>query len=118
MKENEPKDAFVEKVKIHLDASVETLEERTVSRLRQVRLDTLEAVEGRRFFRIPRWVTASGFATLAVVVVAGSFWFADHRRNLAASNLEDIEIVAANDHIQLYEDLEFYRWLAAEDRSR
>ncbi|RNC66712.1 MAG: hypothetical protein ED859_16020 [Desulfuromonadales bacterium] len=100
-------------VKEHLDARVESLDDRTVARLRQARLDALEAAERKRgWLRVPRWVTVGGLATAVAAVVAVSLWITDYRRQSAVATMDDIEIVAAQEQVQLYEDLEFYRWLA------
>lgn len=106
---------LVERIKNVLDEGVEKLDDETLLRLQRIRLNALEEAGGKRgwIFSLPRWVTAGGLATAAVVVVAVSLWIAAPRQNRLSKNVEDIDILAAQEHIEIYEDLEFYRWLAA-----
>lgn len=111
---------FLQRIKEELDAGVERLDPVTLARLKSCRMRALEKAHQRgwRFADIPRWVTAGGFATVTVAVVAVSLWFAAPRRNLVAANPEDVQIVASQEQLELYDDLEFYRWLAENDDAR
>lgn len=103
-------------VREHLDAGVDALDDRTTARLRAARLRAVESARGRRvWFRLPRWVAVAGFATAAGAVLAVGVWLYDPPRESAVATADDIEIVAAQDQMQLYEDLEFYRWLATQE---
>ena len=64
----------------------------------------------------PRWRdTAGGLTTVASHGVAVSLWFGGSRQNLPLRQPDEVEILTAQEHLELYEDLEFFRWLAAED---
>ena len=106
---------LVEMVRGHLDAGLDTLDDRTAARLRAVRLRAVESAEGRRGFRFPRWATVGGLATAAAAVLAVSLWVSERPRESSVATADDIEIVAAQEQMQFYEDIEFYRWLAARE---
>ncbi len=104
---------LLDKVRTALDVSAGNLDDMTLRRLRHARLDALEAAgAGRRPFFLPRWVTAGGVATVAVLGVAVSVWLSASRPVLPDKQVEDLEIITAKEHLDLYADLEFYRWLA------
>jgi hypothetical protein len=109
-----------EKVRNELDASVADLDRETLRRLREARFSALAEAERRRALRlqIPRWVTAGGLATVAVVVVVLSIWLAEPRLSLPVKQPEDVDILTAHEHLDMYKDLEFYRWLADMDDER
>ena len=102
------------KVVIELDAAAERPEPEVSARLSEARRKAVNLAEQRerRLFSIPRWATAGGFATAAVIGVAVSLWYADHRENPMSKGVEEIELISSHDQLDLYEDLEFYRWLA------
>ncbi len=104
---------LLDRVRTALDKSAGNLDDATVRRLRRKRLDALEAAgAGRQTFFLPRWVTAGGVATVAVLGVAVSVWLSASRPVLPDKQVEDLEIITAKEHLDFYADLEFYRWLA------
>ena len=56
---------------------------------------------------------AGGFALASMLLVAIGVWqFGGHERgNGMAQAMDDLELIASSDSLQLYEDLEFYQWL-------
>jgi len=42
-----------------------------------------------------------------------SVWITVPRQIRPPGQVEDIEILAATEHLDIYENMEFYRWLAA-----
>jgi hypothetical protein len=105
----------VEIVRRVLDRSVTELDGGTVERLRRIRLAVIEeAAPGKaRWFAVHSWVTAGGIAAFVVLVVAVSLWVTVPRQNQMAGQMDDIEILTAQEHLDIYEDMEFYRWLAS-----
>ena len=99
-----------------LDQATEKLDEVTALRLRRARLAALDHARPSRrpWFAIPRWVTAGGLTTAAVMVVAVSFW-SGSREDMPVRQPEEVAILTAQEQLELYEDLEFYRWLATDD---
>lgn len=105
---------FLEKIKGLLDESTENLDSRTQQRLEEMRINALSAVEEKQLkFRIPfRWIMAGSFATAAVAVVAVFFWLSNSPGEFPVKHAEDFEIIASGDKVDLYQNLDFYRWLA------
>ncbi|MBT1075676.1 DUF3619 family protein [Geobacter grbiciae] len=116
MSPEERNERMVAMVKEHLDARADALDDRTAARLRAIRLQAVESAEGKRgWFRFLRWIAVGGLATAAVAVLAVSLWMTGPRRENTVATADDIEIVAAQEQMQFYEDIEFYRWLAAQE---
>jgi hypothetical protein len=116
---DEQEKLFLEKVKKELDAAADDLDALTLARLRSFRMQSLDEAERRKgsSFIIPRWLTAGGVATVCAMVMAVSIWFTT-RQSLPASHPEDVEILAAQEQLDLYKDLDFYSWLASADNDR
>lgn len=106
---------LVETITAHLDRSAATLDEGIARRLRAARAETVAAAGRPRRKLSWRWLTAGGFATVAALIVAGVLWMNSGRKATAVANLDDMEIVTAKEQMQFYEDLDFYRWLAARE---
>ncbi len=114
MKLNEPAEICLDKIKKELDDSLERLEGPTLLRLREARLRAVAEAEKRseRRWFFPGWVTAGGVAAIAVIALAFSIWFTPARPGLPINRPEDLEIITAQEHLELYQDLDFYEWLA------
>jgi hypothetical protein len=104
----------VQIVREALDRGVTKLDSRTADRLRRIRVTAVEqAGAGRpRWFAVHRWATASGITAFALLVVVVSLWVSVPRQIQPPGQVDDIEILAAKEHLDIYEDIEFYRWLA------
>jgi hypothetical protein len=108
---------FLEKARQSLLASEEQLDAVTDSRLRDARRKAVEAAgeHERGFFWIPKWARVGGVATAAAAVLVFMIWFDTPRQDLPVKNADDLEIVLnvdSADVMDLYEDLDFYEWLA------
>ena len=105
---------FLEKARQSLLASEDRLDAGMLSRLREVRLRAVEASDarGRGFFRIPNWMRVGAFATAVAAVMVFTIWVDTPRQELPVKNADDIEIVLNVDNMDIYEDLDFYEWLA------
>lgn len=103
-------------------ASVAGLDAGTLARLRAARLKALEAAE----HPLPRWqqlgwrLPASAVA-LVFVAVVGGFLIAnpgpttsEAASPFAAGNNEDAPVVSAGDNLDMYADMDFYQWMAAQ----
>lgn len=119
MNGDESKQKLLDGFKGALDESCERLDANTLARLKAGRLRALEQAETRKsmFSRWPHWLTAGGLATTALLVVMVTGWLAS-RQNRPAQQLEDLEIMAAQEQLDLYADLDFYRWLPADKIER
>jgi hypothetical protein len=108
---------FLEKARQGLLASEEQLDAATASRLRDARRKAIEAAgaRGKGFFRIPNWARIGGVATAAAAVIVFMIWQDTPKQDLPMKNADDVEIVLnvdSADNMDLYEDLDFYEWLA------
>ena len=94
--------------KQHLDQSVENLAPDTVNRLRTARS---EALQGRQ--KDVPWVwPAFGFATACLMVFSLTLWWNDSASERIFPALEDLDLLASAEPLDLYEELDFYDWLA------
>lgn len=114
----EPKEqAFLSTSKAILDESARDLSPDVVARLRQARVRALEARPRTFFWLLP----ASGFAAASVAILAVALWFFQPAKPVPMhgplQGVEDLEILTAADNLELYDDLEFYHWLAETDRA-
>jgi len=101
---------FLDAARRVLDQAERDLDGATRARLRAARARALN--EGRRPWTRPGawWLPLGGFAAAAVVVLAVALWFA--APSGAPPGIEDLELLTALDNQELYDEPEFYRWLA------
>jgi len=109
--------SFTSSIREVLDKSTGELDSDVSRRLRLARYRALERCEEKHSY----WKPASGFALATMLLVAIGVWQfggnerGDERLNERGSGLaqtmEDLELIASSDSLQLYEDLEFYQWL-------
>ncbi|HEX9024189.1 MAG TPA: hypothetical protein VF799_10150 [Geobacteraceae bacterium] len=109
---------MVEEIRQTLDSSVAQLDGRTAERLRLARLAALEAAAKPRWFGFPRWAAAGAISAFAVLILALSLWFAIPGQNMQVAQVEDVDILTAHEHLEVYENMDFYRWLADDQSDR
>jgi len=114
---NKGEERFLNEVKQSLDARAESIDEKILLRLRKIRHQAILEAEGRKkgVFFFPRWIQTGALATVATAVVLVVVWFYSQRPAFFLKNPEDFEIVSSQDQMELYENLDFYQWLAASD---
>jgi hypothetical protein len=112
LSENEAR--FLEKARQSFLATEDRLDAGTLSRLRDARVRAVEAAgeRGRGFFRIPNWMRAGAFATAVAAVMVFMIWVDTPKQELPVKSPDELEIVLNADNMDLYEDLDFYEWLA------
>lgn len=92
-----------------LDSGLDNLEPAVAERLAAARAGAL-AARSR-----PRWRSASvGLALAASLVLAALALLRLPASAPPAPALDDFEVLAAEDQLELYEDLEFYQWLRSQ----
>jgi len=106
-------DEFERKARALFEDSVERLDARTRSKLTQARNRALDEVNKGASRRRWIWAPAGGLALATVVAVV--LWSGGLRSGAApeAGALEDIDIVADSENLDMLEDVEFYTWLEA-----
>ncbi len=108
--------AFVGRAVQWLDQGSAQLDAATLSRLNQARHRALDgAAAGSGGLRLPfgmRWASMAGAA--AAVTLAVIIWpSAQQTPSMVGPGLfDDLEIVMAEDSLEMLEDLEFYEWLS------
>jgi hypothetical protein len=114
----EPGNELERKAQALFEDSIQHLDASTRSKLAQARnraLDEVRTGVQRRWI----WAPAGGLAAAAVVAVA--LWSGGLRLGgeTDAPSLEDIDIVADAENLEMLQDVEFYTWLedAAPDRN-
>lgn len=105
---------LVERVRQHLDSAVRDLDGATLTRLRAARGEALRAAAETH--RTPAWVWPVAGALTAGVVVAltAALWIGlgSPRASVPSAGIEDMELISTLDHVDLYTETDFYRWLA------
>ncbi len=97
-----------------LTREADALDDATRARLRAVRLRALDALDERRRSAARFGVPAAAAVAAAAIVTTLSIprWSAEPPPDpIASLGLEDLDILAASEDLELYEQLEFYRWL-------
>lgn len=94
-----------------LDASLEDLDPDVCRRLQQARHTALETSTKAH---MPFWQPAGALLLVSVMLLIIFIW--PERQNLPEPvTLADVELMTADDSLQLYEDLDFYQWLLEND---
>jgi len=117
-------DAWIAKARILLDESAAGLDAPTLSRLNRARQ---AALAGGRPRAVRSWFLPTGLAGVCVLLLAVAAWVSYTPPGAAglpvlpltasaSSNSSDIDLVSGDDSLELYQDLEFYAWLDAQDQ--
>jgi len=114
MKKTDTEERLVKRVKELLDGDMERIPPLALQRMQAARRLALDGTERPHFpwLALPRWVTAGGLATVAVALLTVSLWVIVPERT-GRSLDHELESLDAQEQLELYEDLEFYRWLAS-----
>ena len=99
-------------VKAVLDTSLENLDDQALARLQEARRKALKATPDG----IPTFVWTGGLATASILLLITGIWLSQPA-SLPVVSLEEVEVLAAAEDPEFYEDLEFYHWLAETDLS-
>ena len=107
---------FLAEVRNTLDRSTESLDPETLRRLRAARFGAIEmaGAGSMSWFRLHRWITAGGLTTITVLALGISLWLGSPVQNPPLRQPDDLEILTSQDQLDLYKDLDFYRWLDKE----
>lgn len=114
MSKRDTERAFEARTKAAFDASVDALDAATRSRLTRARVRALETLSAPRASkRHVRWLVPAGAAAAAafaawLVLVSPRERAAEP---LQAAALSDLEVLLAEEALEMIEELEFYAWL-------
>jgi hypothetical protein len=106
---------FLRRARAALDASAEELDAATAARLRANRRAALSARPGllARSW-VPAWRTLGLAAALALGAIL--IWRVNDAP-ITDPGLEDRELLTSSESLEIYEDLDFFRWLADQQHS-
>ncbi|MFQ5935047.1 MAG: hypothetical protein ACE5LB_01375 [Acidiferrobacterales bacterium] len=106
--------ALVEAAKQTLDEAERGLGPGVRTRLRAAREQALAAGGLGRWWQRPQgWLPLGAMATaVTVLAIAAVMWLSLPRATVPELGVEDIDLLAAQDSIDFYSDLDFYYWLA------
>ncbi len=105
--------SFLNNIRQALDNRTDQLDADISRQLRLARSRALESYQEKHSY----WKPAGGFALATMLLAAIGVWqfggqeSGIERGNAMAQAMEDLELIATSDSLQLYEDLEFYQWL-------
>lgn len=107
-------EAWVERALTLLDQSADALDAATLSRLNRARQ---AALAQRHRATWPIWMGGGlGACALALVVAFGVAQRTPLQSPVAIDAASDADAVAADDNLDLYENLDFYAWLDAQQQ--
>jgi len=121
--QNKEQDLLAKKISEQLDDAVTDMDGQTQSRLRQIRAGAIDQAinKGARPFYSPRWLSA-GIALASVIMLTVLLMplqpehIDNNQGNLPATlAAEDLDILTEQEDLELYEDLEFYRWMSTSE---
>ncbi len=118
MKSVDQERIFLDKTRGVLKQDIERLNPAAVSRLRQMRRAALDRRDstGMGLWKILR-VPVAALAAVSVIILVTSLYFKSPVELRARDSIEDMEILASNDRLDMYMDLDFYEWLAWEQKN-
>jgi hypothetical protein len=108
--------AFERRARQALDESVEHLDASTRSKLTQARYAAVAAAGTKR--RRWQWLVPAGSlataAAVAVLVIASRAPIQGHE---TGGSLEDLEIVAQDENMDMLQDVDFYAWIDTDEQA-
>lgn len=114
-------DGFLERARSVHEAGVSCLGEPVLSRLCAARQRALMEVEQRQpLWYSQRWLLPAGLATVVLAgVVSSALIFTSNKQPatpFVTADNNDIPIVLSNDNLDMYADMDFYRWLQVQQQ--
>ncbi len=122
------RDPFTTRIRQHLETSLESLDEPTLERLATARATALAAARrgtahehSQPFFMFQAgasgWLLPAGaMASIAVMVLTLGL-LVNSASSGGANDVLDVELLSSGANLDVYDNLDFYRWLAANDRA-
>ncbi len=120
-------DLFNSRIRKHLDESLDHLDASAVQRLATARQAALAAARNqpaptnsRLFYRFQpqnlNWLLPAGaMASIAAMILTLSL-LVNTTFPEGADSMLDVELLSSDEHLDVYDNLDFYRWLAANER--
>lgn len=112
MRDNE--DQFEQQLKQTLDQGNAAMDGETLSHLRRARHQALAAQHRPAYAN--RWIPATAMAGAAALAVGLWLHQPVQKNQVLVAGLEDIDLLAAQEDIDFYEELDFYLWLESQQQ--
>jgi hypothetical protein len=111
--DNNGNENLFRQVKDELDAGLDRLDPSITNRLRESRRKAVAQPANSPFpgFHFMRLLPLTGVAMAIVLVMAVSLWYT-MRPSMTENKTEDIEMLTAQGNLDMYRELDFYKWLA------
>ncbi len=113
-KQNLSEQEFVARINQILDASVSRIDAETCQKINKVRQQALAQNSKSKIFfttSLGKAITVTVLSVfIAVLIVKTQF-----QTTMEDEEIEVLELIAAQDTLEMYEELEFYAWLIEED---
>jgi len=100
---------FIDHARAELDAQADNIDYITVQRLAATRRRAL-ATPARRPWLMP----VRAFTAASVMALAVGLWWGGPAQENTSLPVADMALLASADDVELYDNLEFYVWLAGE----
>jgi len=113
MTKDEKEAAFTASAKGLLEEGLREMDSRVLTRLGEVRR---KAIASDKKAPIPWMLPATGIAAACAVLLAFFIWVKVPQKGASFPAMEDLELLAAPESLEFYEDLAFYSWLETRDR--
>lgn len=104
---DEPDQRLRHRARALLDRSADELDRQTILRLQRARVQALSARP-----RSVRWIVAGGLATALAMTLSAVVWVSTPSAVIPLHDADDVEVVTAAEHLEFYDEIDFYRWLA------
>lgn len=113
---------FTQRLNSVLDTRQDELDPAIRRRLREARHAALRQLDPQPRSGLRGWLAAwfrdghsLGAVALAAALVAAVLWWPGPQATLPDAAWQDLDVIAVEDSLQLYEELDFYEWLAVSD---
>lgn len=114
MAEHDHDDAWTRRIRSRLDDSTRDLDAATLSRLNRARQAALAQTTNRS----RSWLPLAALGSACALAVAIALWpQPPSPPATAATTADDFPMLAGDDALELYEELDFYAWLDAQPAS-
>lgn len=120
--QNEKQDLLTKKIHDHLDDAVSGMDGHTLSKLRQARAHAIDrGLTGKKTLPTRQWLSAglvmASLVMLTVLLIPLQPGTPQNSQGTLPTTLaaEDLDILTQPEDLELYEDLEFYRWMSASE---
>lgn len=115
MNEYDKEQKFLHTVSTALDESLDHIDAHAQSRLRQARSKAMQSIEKKSWLQPTAWLSAGSIAAICIVAITGILYLNASSTGLPVNGFADVDLIASDESLELFENLEFYQWLQQEE---